>query len=45
MIGLDTSLCENSSFKMWVGYQPAAALWAALVFNTEKPAGSRLPAK
>jgi len=27
------------------GYQPAAALRAALVFNAEKPAGSRLPAK
>jgi hypothetical protein len=37
-------LCENSSIKRGAGYQPAAALRAALLFNTEKPAGSRLPA-
>jgi len=39
------SLCENARFICGAGYQPAAALRAALVFNTEKPAGSRLPAK
>jgi hypothetical protein len=37
-------LCENSSFKCGAGYRPAAAHRAALVFNTEKPAGSRLRA-
>ena len=30
-----TSLCENAQVHMW-GYQPAAALRAALVFNTKK---------
>jgi hypothetical protein len=38
------SLCENSSFKCGAGYQPAAAHRTALVFDTEKPAGSRLRA-
>jgi hypothetical protein len=51
MIGLDTNVlisrvCVKTPVsKCGAGYQPAAALWAALVFNTEKPAGSRLPAK
>jgi hypothetical protein len=35
----DQSLCENSSLKRGAGYEPAAAHRAALVFNTEKPAG------
>jgi hypothetical protein len=40
-----TSLSEGPVSKCGAGYQPAAALWAAIVFNTEKPAGSRLPAE
>jgi hypothetical protein len=39
----DLQLFENPIFKRGAGYQPAAAR-AALVFNTEEPAGGRLPA-